>query len=591
MTKTLIINTFSSFPTFPGFNTAYLKGLLTHAGKENRHIDINQLVWNRILEIDYLSQLSFNEDRIKESPFPFSIIHTSKQFNIMRKKVIDRVEKAKDILRTKKQINIKELSWCQKVIFRALNLIYCHYGTFFMTNIPFWSKMGFDHADLSLIYEIANDRARNPLIQVFEDLVIPDIKSYNPKLIITDIMFPWDIIPALTLNILIRENLPNCHINYGGQGFDEFSFSRIKHKLLSNPKYLFGFDSVFLYRNDNGILELLADIDSNNQNHSIDNLFTEKSKSDFINTNFLFDETIIPNYDDTDWEKYFIPERIVTDRLSYRCFWAKCTFCSINSNKIHKQASHISLQVAKINELVSKYNISNFWFLDESCPIKFATIFADKIKSLGISWSLRTRIDKDITMENLKKLNEAGLIELWLGLEHVDETILSLMNKSDFNQDYNIVSKQIIDAATQNNIGLHFCHILGFPSETDNQRLKVLEFYLSLSSCLKRKPFFATFNIFGLMFDSKMYKEPDGFGITGIIDSDDKFNMIKVPYRTKYEDDTDDPSVKARLFEWVNKYTASVVTHQSLLPLWMSIADTPYEFLLKKQFSYNPFYS
>jgi hypothetical protein len=111
MTKTLIINTFSSFPTFPGFNTAYLKGLLTRAGKENRHIDINQLVWNRILEIDYLSQLNFNEDRIKESPFPFSIIHTSKEFNIVRKKVIDRIEKAKDILRTEKQINIKELSW------------------------------------------------------------------------------------------------------------------------------------------------------------------------------------------------------------------------------------------------------------------------------------------------------------------------------------------------------------------------------------------------------------------------------------------------------------------------------------------------
>lgn len=590
MTKTIIINTFSSFPTFPGFNTAYLKGLLTRAGKENRHIDINQLVWNRMLEIDYLSQLRFNEDRIKESPFPYSIIHTSKEFDILKDKVLVRIEQAKDTLRTKKQINIRELSWCQKVIFRALNLIYCHYGTFFMTNIPFWAKMGFDHTDLCLIYEIANDKERNPLIKIFEDWVIPEIVSYNPNLVIVDIMFPWDIIPALTLNLLIRKSLPNCHINYGGQGFDEFSFSRIKHKLLSNPKYLFGFDSIFLYRNDNGILELLSDIESNKKNHSVDNLFTEKSKLVFINSDFLFDETIIPNYDDIDWEKYFIPERIVTDRLSYRCFWAKCSFCSINSNKVRKQISHLSLQVEKIKTLVTKYNINNFWFLDEACPIKFATIFANEIKSLGITWSLRTRVDKEISKENLKKLNEAGLKELWLGLEHVDSTILSLMNKSDFNQDYKIIGKQIFEAATQNNIGLHFCHILGFPSETEEQRLKVLDFYLSLKSSLKRKPFFATFNIFGLMFDSEMYRQPDRFGITAIIDSDDKFNMIKVPYRTKYEDDTDNANVKVRLFEWINKYTASVVTHQSLLPLWISIADTPYEFILKKQFSYNPFY-
>lgn len=590
MTKTLIINTFSSFPTFPGFNTAYLKGLLTRAGKENRYIDINQLVWNKMLERDYLSQLSFNEERIKESQCPYSIIRTSGEFIILKNKVLSRIEKAIHILRTEKQLNIRELSWSQKVIFRALNLIYCHYGTFFMTNIPFWSRMGFDHADLALIYEIAKDNTRNPLIQIFEDLIIPEIRTYNPNIVITDIMFPWDIIPALTLNILIRKYFPNCHINYGGQGFDEFSFSRIKHKLLSNPKYLFGFDSIFLYRNDNGILQLISDIEDNRKNHLIDNLFTVNSKLGIINSDYLFDETIIPNYDDIDWEKYFIPERIVTDRLSYRCFWAKCAFCSINSNKIKKQNSHLSLQVAKIRTLATKYNIKNFWFLDEACPIKFAIHFANEVKSLGISWSLRTRVDKEISKEYLKKLSEAGLIELWIGVEHIDSTILSLMNKSNFNQDYKIISEQIIEVATQNNIGLHFCHILGFPSETEEQRLKILEFYLSLNSSLKRKPFFATFNIFGLMLDSEMYRNPEKFGITTIIDSDDKFNMIKVPYRTKYGDDTDDPNIIARLYEWTNKYTAALVTHKSLLPLWLSIADTPYEFLLKKQFRYNPFY-
>lgn len=41
--KTLILNTFSSFATFPMFNPAYLKGLLCRSGFENKHIEVNQI--------------------------------------------------------------------------------------------------------------------------------------------------------------------------------------------------------------------------------------------------------------------------------------------------------------------------------------------------------------------------------------------------------------------------------------------------------------------------------------------------------------------------------------------------------------------
>ena len=48
--KTLILNTFSSFATFPMFNPAYLKGLLNQANIENKHIDVNQIIWNVLLQ-------------------------------------------------------------------------------------------------------------------------------------------------------------------------------------------------------------------------------------------------------------------------------------------------------------------------------------------------------------------------------------------------------------------------------------------------------------------------------------------------------------------------------------------------------------
>ena len=106
---------------------------------------------------------------------------------------------------------------------------------------------------------------------------------------------------------------------------------------------------------------------------------------------------------------------------------------------------------------------------------------------------------------------------------------------------------------------------------------------------INQKPFLTTFNVFGLMLDSPMYEKPDQFGIIETHDDDTKFNMIQVPYKTIYDDDTSNPLVINNLSQWIGLYTSILVNQESLIPLWMSIADTPFEFLLKKYYTHNPF--
>ena len=91
------------------------------------------------------------------------------------------------------------------------------------------------------------------------------------------------------------------------------------------------------------------------------------------------------------------------------------------------------------------------------------------------------------------------------------------------------------------------------------------------------------------MLDSPMYEKPDQFGIIETHDDDTKFNMIQVPYKTIYDDDTSNPLVINNLSQWIGLYTSILVNQESLIPLWMSIADTPFEFLLKKYYTHNPF--
>lgn len=185
--KTIVLNTFSSFATFPMFNPAYIKGLLCREGIDNIHIDVNQITWNSLLEEEFLAKLSFNE-AVLDPSFPYSIISSNKEFELTKAKVLRRISKAKFLLRSSSSIIFRNLLWAQRVIFRALNLIYCHYGTFFMTNIPYWAKVGFDFNDISQIYDIATDKTSNPLICIFEEKMLPAIIKESPKIILVDIM-------------------------------------------------------------------------------------------------------------------------------------------------------------------------------------------------------------------------------------------------------------------------------------------------------------------------------------------------------------------------------------------------------------------
>lgn len=118
--KTLILNTFS---TFPMFNPTYLKGFLLRDGIECEHIDINQIVCSKLLSKDFLQSLVFNKNRISETPFPYSIIYSEAVFVYRKKKVIKRIEYAISILREKDGLTIRNLQFAQGIIFRALNLM------------------------------------------------------------------------------------------------------------------------------------------------------------------------------------------------------------------------------------------------------------------------------------------------------------------------------------------------------------------------------------------------------------------------------------------------------------------------------------
>lgn len=595
MKNILVLNTFSVLSTFPSFNTAYVTALMKKSRLKVLNYDINQKIWTTLLSGEYLASLKYNKDILKNWSCPFCENLNEHDYHKLQYKVVKEVDDAIFRLRHYEFNNINDLAEIHRVLYQSKVLNYNSCGTFFTTHMPYWNTIGFNVSNVDDIYRIAKDSQSNPLVNITKTEILPFIKDGNFDIIMMDIMFPWDIIPALTFSILVKEEMPSIHITYAGQGFDEFCFSRILDKLQKDKKFYFGFDSIFVYKNDKGIAKLVTRIRQRKDLSGIDNLYFIDRDGE-IHTNILTNKyghnhNICPNYEDIDFNQYLIPERVIIDRLSYRCYWSKCSFCSINSNKSVCTQIDLNKLVQRIKYLANKYQVENIWFLDEACKPQFARQFAELLENenIDIYWSLRTRIDPGWDKKTLAYLYQHGLRELWIGLEHVSRRMLTLMNKSNDAEIYPTLASQILNNATSLGIGLHFCHILGFPSETDEDRQQILDFYHENKDFIKRMPFFATFNVFGLMHGSEMYKKPHKFGITEIQERDSGYYIVSIPYKTIYEDSTNKRTSITCLNKWSTLYIKELIDDISKMSLWRDISDTPFELLLKKKLLHNPF--
>ncbi len=596
--KALILNSFSLFPSVPPASTSFICGYLRSYGLDCSQLDINLETWLQILDPRFLGSLEYHPERSRSNQYPYCTVLSQRQFLDARKYVCRNIHYALNVLRNKSSFyDFSRFSWAIGVIYEAQCVIYHHYGVFIANHMIWWPRIGFEVQDLTEIYDLSRDRDLNPFISVYERWIIPKIKEQKLGIILMDIIFPWNILPALTLQHCIREVI-DIHINFPGYGFDEFSFSRMRGRLDKDPRLMLDFDSIFLYRNDEGMLRLVRDGLTSENTSNIANLAIRKSDGSIqINdpcTAAIAESDPFPDYSDLPLSAYLTPDLVIIDRLSSRCFWAKCNYCSINARKTTSQKFSIERMMEKIG-YYRQLGCNTVWLLDEACPPAYAKRFARELKKSGkeIIWSLRTRIDPELNRHTLEILYEAGLRELWVGLEQVDTDILRIMNKSSFPDEYATIAGNLLRNCAEVGIGLHFCLILGTPSETDTQRHHLVQFFEKHHEWIHKMPFFATFNEFSLMIDSPMYHSPEQFGITKIEDDGNRFNMEAVPYKTRWNDQTSLPQTKKKLEASVERLLNLFVPDRNMQLLWLYVSDSPWELLFKKHAastrSGNPF--
>lgn len=199
-------------------------------------------------------------------------------------------------------------------------------------------------------------------------------------------------------------------------------------------------------------------------------------------------EKIIADLDkyDLPWDKIDIGRyiQIVENKKEFRLITSrgcphKCTFCYNQFFNKRLWRAHSEDYVIKEVEYLKKFDINVIRFIDDNFFTDIERGFRI-VSKIGLPWIGGVRANL-ITEEFIKRCKETKCLQLNVGVESGSDRMLKYIRKE-------VTTEQIINAvklATRNNIRIFYSLIMGFPKETDIDRLQTVELIKRIISISK----------------------------------------------------------------------------------------------------------
>ncbi|MBU4075242.1 MAG: PqqD family peptide modification chaperone [Euryarchaeota archaeon] len=430
------------------------------------------------------------------------------------KYIVDRVDWAKSILKDKdKFYDFNELNDAFRILELGLKLVSVAY---YPTNLTFHAyDMQYSCRGSKSVLAAINDRKENLFIDYFEKRTVPEILEKNPGLVGISIINTSQLIPGLTMANLIKKADKNIHINIGGS-----VFTRLINEISHNDGLFSIVDSIIVHEGETALLGLIKHLENGFDIENVPNLIYKKGDRIRMNKLSPAGEDInllpTPDFDGFPLEMYLSPHLVLPLLSSRGCYWGRCTFCDHSFGYSGKyRPRDASMLYNDIAVLKKKYGTGFFTFQDEGLSPKLISALSDKIieNDLNISWLADSRFEPAFSEEMSKKLARAGCKMLYFGLESGNERILACMDKGIKKENVRKICKYCSDAG----IWTHLFLIFGFPTETSEEAKETMNFVLANSSIVRSM----SFGSFQLTKHSKVYENPEKFGVVKIKHNDD----------------------------------------------------------------------
>lgn len=474
----------------------------------NNFFDINSLFWSKIFDIKHISNLierAQNELKYDESPKIQALL---KKPDIFFETFLE-------------ALNVLRVAVSEKELFQGLETleIICYLHTkLYSTPHRLTLSQGYIHSKFSAfdMEKICLLPFCNPYLTFINTEIVPPILDYQPEILI---LTGVPNLPAFAIAKLIKIKIPNIFIIAKDHESDYYSLQKIKNLLCKNTAFFSVYHCAVLSNYSdtiNQIKQWYLDRTNNSLNDIPNIIYSLDNGINIIKTasekhSLLDDKLKIDNH----CSSYVQNIKIFPQN---HCYWNQCSFCGINSkyDTIKNQTWDEKTAISRIKTLYQSGE-KRFWFLDEAIPPNVLKTFATYIieQDIHITWHIRMRIETQlIDKAFIRLLVKAGLRHILFGFESACKRILTLMEKNNCDYNYLEVAEKLVREFISEGIQVHFSAILGFPTETEEERQETIDFlrYLQNNYTL----FSYNLNSFYLDIGSKIYNKWENFDILSL---------------------------------------------------------------------------
>jgi len=493
----------------PHGSTASIKAYLREGDIEVRQFDFNIEIYDRMLTPEVLSQLWKQTPWDKDLPAPTPGAPGRTRVGAMLARRVDEIiagiEESVSVLKTlDKFYDPDSYRKAVATVDAAILLISA-------------SSWELDEALKNPATALA--AAKDPSVNVYLPYIeeqIDKLATKKPEMLGLNVIWPRQMIPAISIALMAKEKLPGLHVSIGG---DYPTF--IEHVLMETPEMFEAFDSVILSEGEVASLALAKSVEKGGGPSEVPGILY-LSEGKVVKTSLPVmedaDELPIPDYDQLPLKKYLSPEPVLPIFSSRGCYWRKCTFCMRADRRTFSQRS--PQQVVKdITSLSRRYKARAFHFTDNAIRPRRMAEIADGITEAGLEilWTAKTRISPEMTWDWCDQIATGGCARIVFKLESASKKVLNSMEQGfrieDVPEKLQGLSKAGIDAT------LHF--MVGYPGENAEDARKTIQFVERLKDTVTPyAQYYAT--LFGIAHGSPIYADLKKFGVKKVEERDPK---------------------------------------------------------------------
>jgi len=359
--------------------------------------------------------------------------------------------------------------------------------------------------DAPEIDRLARDRLANPILAFLEDVTLPRLESAAPGAIGISITYRSQVLPAVTLALLVKRRMPHVPVIFGGN-IASFWYD----ELAACPEVFAWCDYLIAFEGESALDALLSALEGGQPLDGVPNLAYRRG--DCVHKGPLLVEDInalpTPDYRGLPLDLYLAPQPVFLLNTSRGCYWSKCAFCSVSpSMRDRFRMRRPDLVLRDIAVLQARHSAQCISFGDDCVPPRTLKALARGLCEAGteISWQCEVRFEPELTSNLLENLRKAGCRNLIFGLESYSPRVLGLMNKGIRHGEI----RRILDDCRRHGIAFNLQLFFGFPGETEEEACVTMEFVtrqLDGAATL-------SFGDFKLQRGSGVARHPDVFGI------------------------------------------------------------------------------